>query len=531
MLSSDGKLNIAKPPGHYSSYKSTTTGKLSYRIVSSSYLILLIYYLQVYEAVPIEMRRESHQEMTATDQPRRQLTVTILNTHGRGLCCSMDKNGYYNLYNGNPGESSNLLATGGEFDFYDIILLIMTADGTLHDSHEYFSSINSAFPSISPAGETIVDEIDEENTKETPGAKIEVIKPKEEPEEAEAMYIKEHQHQQQQADAFVGTNASQNSSVSGSLILTTDNDQAALTFSSGVSTQQEDMGVEVEDESKISSTSKLESSGFDYTKSNIYHDRPDSNNRSTASKPALIGILCLSLVLGTALIFISQRRKASKDYMHHEDQDSSSICSDDFVDHDTIDVDAFRPPPIPRNGLSSLRSWPRHPSNRASPGDDDNSISSGSSNSYRSYTSKQSYRSNCSHMSNRSHMSNQNNRSDKSHPRTGTSGSSITSRTIDSQSNMLLTRRHSAEHAQYKHGTDKICFTGSDSYRRSVSYPGANSTCDAEGYSDDNVNKMVHSALNNAISLFDDGSDDNMRTDVNSILQRFDAEVDDGVIT
>eukprot|EP00804_Cyclotella_cryptica_P015397 CCRYP_008034-RA/>CCRYP_008034-RA protein AED:0.84 eAED:0.71 QI:0/0/0/0.33/1/1/3/0/609 len=111
LLSSDGTINIAKPPGTYSSYKPTAT---------------------VYEAVSLDNGVDEH-----------QLTVTLSNTYGTGLCCSGGNDGYFAIYNGQP-QSSNLLVHGGEFEYFVMLSLFLSSDGMLHELKEYISKSDNA---------------------------------------------------------------------------------------------------------------------------------------------------------------------------------------------------------------------------------------------------------------------------------------------------------------------------------------------------------------------------------------------------
>ena len=103
VISSDGRLNVVKPPGTYSSYEVSTT---------------------IYEAVPVDVGSKRKTKMSPNPSPRRQLSVTISNTYGNGLSSGMKK-GHYIIYNGNPNVS-NIIISGGEFTYYDVTLLVLT---------------------------------------------------------------------------------------------------------------------------------------------------------------------------------------------------------------------------------------------------------------------------------------------------------------------------------------------------------------------------------------------------------------------
>lgn len=487
--------------------------------------------------MPISQPRVDRREMKGSNKPQRQLTVTISNTFGNGLCCLGEKTGHYKLYNGNP-TPSNLLVSGGGFDYYDVILLVIDGSGVLHESNEYFASLGNAGapPSVSPDADNetndavqVLDDTESsfiEADIESLELPNEVMKGNQSDSDSNAQDFSDWQQQQQHEEEHEEQyGANKTNSFQGS---TADNIKPITTSdSSPEAPQQQQLQQAEEEEGETPSSVQNGDLNFDYT-SNFRNDmKPTVNDEKSPIKPILISVICGSILIGMVMIFVANRRKSSRDLAYWDDE---SICSEDFIEHANMDVEtSYRVRPVRRRESS--------PSKYNS-----NEIRRGSVDNDQSIKSGHITRSNRSSKSNRSvqfnnpprHLSSDDDHSIKSgqSARSNTSGrssrSELNSRRAPGMSSAgSISRRNS----DYSGNTLGAGSTSSQSYRRSKSYPDENSN-NAYGYSNDNnaafddasqgVDTIVQFALNDATPLFDDVD---MRHGLNHILEKFDEEI------
>lgn len=525
----------------------------------------------------------------------RQLTVTISNTFGNGLCCLGEKNnGHYKLYNGNP-MSSNLLVSGGEFDYYEVIQLVIDSSGVIHESNDYFAFLGNA--DASPAVSSDADNQTNDDAEVTESSFTETDEDIKSSEQSSDLSNKvtdanqsdsdsnakefsdwqQQQEQQQQIDAAANA-ILQNETAA-------DNTKPEITSDiSPEASQQQLLQQEEEKETETPLSLQYGDANFDYT-NNFRNDlKPTGNDEKTPVKPILISVVCGSLLLGMTLIFIANRRKSLRDFEYYEDENGSSICSDDFIEHDNKEVEtSYRVKPIRRRDSSpsrdhsikirrasleddqSIKSGHSNRSNRSSRSnrsphsnspsrrgslDDDHSIKSG--HSARSNTSGRSSRSEINarryhgtgstgSISNRNSDQNQDDHSIRSSISRQSARGSVSGRSSHSELNARRNHDISSTGSISRRNSDQCGNTlgdmgsaSSESYRRSKSYPtenNINTNANSFGNStiDDasqGVDTIVQSALDDAISLFEEGSS-STRRGVNHILEKFEEEVDD----
>ena len=581
-------MSVSKPPGTYSSYKPTTT---------------------VYEAVPIELRGK-RRLITGKDSIHRQMTLTVENTFGVGLCCSGTKKGYYKVYKGNP-QKMNLLARGGEFKYYDTVLLILDEDGILHDSNTYYADLEQSSPGAvdtkldSQSDEDMIDfpltqENDEavgsssENDSEAAKEKeIGVDMGSSEPSQSETQQQNDNEDLGKQSN--LSTDAtSLNVLTEGATVASVDdnNHEIMQPDEDLFPPQQEQEGLlqtETPTDSKTD-TEEILNKGFefDYTTTNSQTERKSADTKQSSSlKPIIIGSIFIFIIIGVAAIFIANRRKTSHDnMMYYEDNDGNSIYSDNFADNfiSTRET-SYRIRPIRRGSSrftvnqSDEEFSPSHvgfSDEQNSPEDDGQSVisssksiqSAGSNHSARDKGSQAAYRRSSSNTSEngscarRSSAENLCPRHDTkpNYHRSRSNGSTTSSPTPENISTKQNYRRVRSNGSTSSNPIPEKHDIGPDFYRSrsngsATSNPtdsntydqldqAENSTYITDIYSYNNNNSnaddasegietMVQMHINDAISLFDDGSNDVEQ--VNSILQRFDEEItledQDGVLT
>ena len=119
LLSFDGSINVAKPPGIYGSFKPQAN---------------------VFEAIVFPM-------LSMSSLPSLELTFIISSVSGDGLCCSHGK-GYYKIYAGSPAEE-NVVISGGEFKYFEMTTLMVSDDGVIFALDEKLSTYETS-PSSPP---------------------------------------------------------------------------------------------------------------------------------------------------------------------------------------------------------------------------------------------------------------------------------------------------------------------------------------------------------------------------------------------
>lgn len=255
VLSYDGTINVAKPPGTYSSYKPKAT---------------------VYEAVSLDNGIEDH-----------QLTVTLSNTYGEGLCCSGGNDGYFAIYNGQP-ESSNLLVHGGEFDFYVMLSLFLSADGTLHEVNEYLSSHDNDEVSAPEKPDTFTDEHVSNAT--------------------EAHLIHTDSGKTESADALVDPQSGLNS----------------------ISSEQDEENAPKLESHNDAPVDTSQQFGIDLATSNFEAElKPKSDNDMAILIPILAAVIVVSIFLGVVLLIIAHTKKSPPAIIDFDDEDNSIFSEDD----------------------------------------------------------------------------------------------------------------------------------------------------------------------------------------------------------
>ena len=616
-VSSDGQLSISKPPGTYSSYKPTTT---------------------VYEAVPVQLR-EKRRLIANKDSIQGQLTLRLENTFGVGLCCSGKKKGYYKVYNGNP-QRTNLLISGGEFKYYDVVLLILDEDDTLHESNAYFAELEqlsletnnteSDSQSVEDAYDfSLVSNEDETSLPQTNNATIE------EKESGASLNSFEsssdqiqHQNESEELgrESNMSTDAtSLDTSTEESVIYIDDNNNEIMLpdvskpFGRGPEQELEERPphTEASPDSKTEVHEHLNKGfEFDYTANDFQTKRePPSTKQNHSLKPIIIGSILIFVALGVAVIFIAKRRKTShNDIMYYEDDNGSSVCSDNFFDNflssREINVEpSYRVRPIRRgsstsnvNNQSDDQGMSRRPSfseeqysldkdlesimsnhsvnrerssnahyhhigRKKSSHSDHKAVNRRTSNEisgngsyvrrnseeicHNKYDIEQNYQKSRSNGSAQSHLAAESNDIRPNFQRSNSNGSTAshpTLKNINIESNGMAQNYHRSkssdsatcnplERKNIHHSSatsnpfdsnehDHFDQDGIGARETEMSLHDNNTADDAS----EGIETLVQMHINDAISLFDDGSSNPQQ--VNSILQKFDQEIEeDGVLT
>jgi hypothetical protein len=501
-----------------------------------------------------------------------QLTVTISNTFGNGLCCFGEKNGHYKIYSGNP-DPANLLVSGGEFEYYDVILLVLADDGTLHESNEYFASLGIGGDSTTEAASNSQGVTASQSTNNSNHLNDQTQKQPIEDSDADSTLVSADVTQSQPPDESSNvsndvskpdkqsqpvsspstTDVTQSSLAEESSIISNhdsnpetqiqiqpdgDNDTGVPLISTTDVTQSaspdESSFAPSDQESKTETperpiAAQSDASVFDYTAQFDSEMEPTSNDekKKNSMKSVMITVICVTIVIGLMLILIAQRRK-SQNYTYYEGDDNSSIRSDDdifengdILESGNMDVEkSYRVKPVRRTSSTSSKSQPdqnhasRHVSKRGSFEDGDCQSVRSNDRSITSNRSARSVRSNHSANSNRSTRSVRSNHSANSNRSTKSNRSS---RSENSYRSARSSRSARSNHSQ----------RGNESQEADIpSHTEATFDDSSQG-----IDTIVQDAINDAISLFGGRSND-VRPGVNSILQRFDEEVEnEGVLT